>query len=309
MKLLSYLRLCRFPTLFTALADICLGFLMSHAMLQPTAEFVWLLGASAGLYLSGMVFNDVFDVKQDTQERPQRPIPSGAVPLPNAIAFGTGLMLAGIACAFLASMNSFYVALILAATILAYDSFGKRTFLGPVLMGSCRFLNVILGASSGAAWFAIVWQNPQLWVGLSLGIYIVGVTLFARNEAKENARVPLGIGLLIANLGLVMLALWMSGMTSRLRLFVVPGAMSGSMSVLFLLAVIALTINRRALKAIANPIPQEIQPTIGTMLLSLIVLDAMLIYFKLGQPGVPYAIGTVALLAPAIVLRKWISMT
>lgn len=309
MKLMPYLRLCRFPTLFTALADICLGFLMSHAMLQPAGEFLWLLGASAGLYLSGMVFNDVFDVRQDTQERPQRPIPSGNVSLTSAVAFGLILMLSGVACAYQASMNSFYVALILSGVILSYDSFGKRTFLGPVLMGSCRFLNVILGASSGAAWFAIVWQNPQLWVGLSLGVYIVGVTIFARNEAKENARVPLSLGLLVANLGLVMLALWMSGMTSRLRLFVVPGAMSGSMSVLFLLVVIGLTINRRALKAIANPVPQEIQPTIGTMLLSLIMLDAMLIYFKLGQPGVPYAIGTVALLVPAVVLRKWIAMT
>ena len=45
------------------------------------------------------------------------------------------------------------------------------------------------------------------------------------------------------------------------------------------------------------------------MLLSVIMIDAMMIYFKLGNPGLSYALGTLALLVPAILLRRWMAMT
>ena len=80
-RILAYLRLLRLPTLFTALADIFLGFLLTHSTLisdegpNPLTSFLLLCLASAGLYLSGMVFNDYFDRLIDAQERPTRPIP------------------------------------------------------------------------------------------------------------------------------------------------------------------------------------------------------------------------------------------
>lgn len=307
--LMAYLRLCRLPTVFTALADICAGFLLVHATLEPLTEFLWLLGASAGLYLSGMVFNDVFDRHQDARERPTRPIPSGAVPLRSAILFGSGLMGAGVACAFLASFNSFLIGLLLCVSILAYDGGMKRTPVGPVLMGACRFFNLLLGASSAGMQFTDAWRMPQLWVALSMGIYITGVTWFARREATENRRGPLVGALIILDLGLVGLALWISEWTSRLGWPVPAGALRNTTSVLFLWLVIALTINRRALAAIILPVPERIQLAITTMLLSVVVMDAMVIYYQLGDAGVPYAIGTVCLLIPSIVLRRWIPLT
>src|SRR5262245_11728078 len=95
----AYLQLCRFPAVFTALADIFLGWLLTHADLAPGLDFGLLLAASAGLYLSGMVFNDVFDRAVDASERPNRPIPSGRVKLNHAIVFGSLLMLAGVIAA------------------------------------------------------------------------------------------------------------------------------------------------------------------------------------------------------------------
>ncbi len=305
----ALLRLCRLPTVFTALADILLGYALSHAGFDSTLTLLALLAACAGLYLSGMVFNDVFDLQQDQQERPQRPIPSGAVSLRTAILFGSLLMGTGLLSAALASWNSLWMALILAATILAYDGPFKRTPLGPFLMGSCRFLNVLLGASAVGIRFASVWQHPQLWVAGCMGIYIVGVTLFARKEAGVSSRVSLAVALLVANLGLLGLAAWIMNWTVSFGLLIGFGAVEQPWTVLFGLGVVALTINRRAMLAISDPQPRYVQQTVGTMLLSIIVIDALLLYFKLGDAGVPYAIGTVCLLVPAVLLRRWIPLT
>lgn len=75
----AYLQLMRFPAVFTALADICLGFLLTHSTLAPAADFALLAIGSSGLYLAGMVFNDFFDRHLDARERPGRPIPSGRI--------------------------------------------------------------------------------------------------------------------------------------------------------------------------------------------------------------------------------------
>ncbi|MCA8996560.1 MAG: hypothetical protein KDA80_06240 [Planctomycetaceae bacterium] len=48
---------------------------------------------------------------------------------------------------------------------------------------------------------------------------------------------------------------------------------------------------------------------IGTMLLSVITLDTIAVLYKLGESGIPIACGMMALLIPAIQLRKIISLT
>ena len=65
------------------MADILCGFLVGAAISgagEPNWFVLpWLLLSSAGLYLGGMVLNDVFDARLDAVERPERPIPSGRV--------------------------------------------------------------------------------------------------------------------------------------------------------------------------------------------------------------------------------------
>ena len=61
--MLPYLQLLRLPTVFTAMADIVLGrLLLNDRTLEPYPAFFTVLAASCALYLSGMLFNDVFDV-------------------------------------------------------------------------------------------------------------------------------------------------------------------------------------------------------------------------------------------------------
>src|SRR5262245_11688825 len=98
----AYAQLVRLPNIFIALANICLGALVTQSLPQNWLPFACLLLASACLYSSGMVWNDFFDLSQDKRERPFRPLPSGRITTRSAAFFGTGLVTAGIAFAVLA---------------------------------------------------------------------------------------------------------------------------------------------------------------------------------------------------------------
>jgi 4-hydroxybenzoate polyprenyltransferase len=296
-SLLPWLQLCRVPAVFTAVGDVVLGYLLVHQSLAG-ADVWGLVVSSACLYLSGMVWNDVFDRQRDAVDRPGRPLPSGRVSLPGAVGLAAGLMVGGIGAASLVSRNSLAVAGMLAVVILAYDGVLKQTVLGPVAMGGCRFLNVILGASSDWLRFEQVWWRPQIWVAAGLGVYVVGVTLFARTEAVRSRRGPLIAGLVIANVGLSLLLAWVANW---------PGA--GQETALLMLLVIMLILNRRLVSAVYDPGPAAVQTAVRTMLLSIITLDASLIYAKLGPPGMPYVLGVLALLVPAVVVGRWIRLT
>lgn len=320
--MLAYLQLLRLPTVFTAMADIALGFVLTHrfiygpivvadnAMLEQTigwnqpAQFAGLLAASCCLYLSGMVFNDVFDRKQDAAERPGRPIPSGRVSIRSAVILGTVLMLAGTTAAAMVSFVSLQVALLLVVAILGYDSILKRTPLGPLAMGSCRFLNVMLGASVQSSWMPGLLSQPQLSAAIGLGIFITGVTLFARTEARVSSRWQLSLAQLIMNCGFVILVSLI--LTWRINSPVqVPLAM---------LVVVAFTVNRRAIEALRNPSPALVQAGIKVMLLSLVVIDSTLVFWFLNTPdgasyGAMHALATSALVIPAMLLGRVIPMT
>ncbi len=305
----AYCQLCRLPAVFTALADIMLGYLLTRSSVESPFPLVLLLGASAGLYLSGMVWNDIFDRDQDAKERPKRPIPSGRVPLKCAIMFASLLTVTGLACAATAGWRSLAIAGMLTACIFLYDGVLKQTPLGPLFMGACRSLNVILGASTAGVRFASAWQFPQWWVAASLGVYIVGVTWFARTEAVASKRMILILGAVILNLGLAGLATWISGQTTRFGIFAGGGGVPDAQMVLLVLGMIALTINRRILFALQFPEPETVQAGVRMMLLSVIMLDATCIYFKLGDPGMNYAAATACLVIPSLILGKWMSMT
>ncbi len=195
----AWFELLRLPNVFTAVADVAMGFLITHAAGASAGrwyEFALLAIASCGMYLAGMVLNDVFDVAVDTQERPQRPIPSGRISRSTAARFGWGLLAGGFAASAAAGVLSQdwrppLVAAALAGCVVIYDRYAKLGPTGPIFMGGCRALNVLLGmglatgslaqASSGS------WVVAHYLIAASIGIYIVGVTWFARTEARHHA--------------------------------------------------------------------------------------------------------------------------
>lgn len=304
----SWLQLMRFPAVFTALADICAGFAVKTSGFEPAGDFAGLLIASAGLYLSGMVLNDVFDRERDAIERPGRPIPSGRVGLMPAAALGAGLMLFGFIAAATVSQQALWVALCLATCVLAYDGVLKATPLGPVAMGGCRFLNVMLGSSvigSGGDVPSAVWAAPQLYVAAAIGVYVAGITWFARTEEKSSRRWSLLAGATVANLGIAILAGTYYGWPARLAW---PWAGGVNLTGLAALAgMIALMIDVRVVAAAAEPSPRRVQAAVKAMLLAIIILDATAVLAQTGERSL--AVGTAALVVPALLLGRWVYVT
>ena len=309
----AFLQLLRIPNVFTAIADVCMGYFFVAGL--GTGDWPGLFTlclASSCLYLSGMVFNDVFDLQVDAKERPDRPIPSGRVSKNTAWALAIGLMLTGI---LLALAGGFYfaaphvtgtrtgvVAILLATAVLLYDSVMKHSvLLGPVTMGSCRTLNVLLGMSGGSMMIdaSILGFNTAQWfVAGGIGTYIAGVTWFARSEATASSRVPLGFGVAVMVLGVSMLALFPR--------FGVPVRFANQMVWPMLLLLVMFSVVRRCLLAIANPNPVNVQAGVKLCIFSLIVLDAAV---TLAVRGPWYGIAVLSLLIPSVVLGRWIYST
>ena len=188
-----YLQLIRLPLLPSALGNICLGALSAGLSQSDSLNFILLLFSSAFLYASGMVWNDYFDAGIDAIERPDRPIPSGKISPNNAAIFAIILMAMGIACALSVELlrgfsgTTLIIALAIVFFILAYDGGGKNFLFGPILMGSCRFCNVLLG------WSVVgnsLTEIAYLQAGI-IGIYIIGVTFYAKHEAVQSNRLSL----------------------------------------------------------------------------------------------------------------------
>ena len=260
---MAWLKLFRIAALPSALANVLIGFLLANKSWQPTMSLVWLLLASACLYLAGMVLNDVFDVEVDRKERPSRPLPSGAISLSAASSVGFGLLMLGIVFAGFASMISLCFAVAIAVAVYLYDGPLKRTVIAPVIMGSCRTLNILLGASSAGVFPAVA-----IWYAVAIGVFITGVTLLAKREAAKSQSatllIPGGALMTAGLLGVVYTALKFADAVNPNVAQILPLA----------IGFICLPILRRLALAIATASGQAVQATVITSLRSLIIFDA-----------------------------------
>ncbi|MEQ9411516.1 MAG: UbiA family prenyltransferase [Fuerstiella sp.] len=305
---LAWLRLMRLPTVFTALSNILCGFLISTPerslpTLLSQPELWLLLLASSGLYLGGMVLNDVFDADLDRRERPERPIPSGQITKRNAAVFGAFLMAIGPGAALAAGLMSntghtgVQIACVLAAAVVLYDAVLKSTVLGPLGMGLCRFLNLMLGASCSGSWTA-VWSGSQLMIATALAVYVFGVTWFARHETGEASKGTLLAGLAITVAGI--------GVNAATALQTLPLG-SPATGALIALSLIAANITARGLRAISANQPKILQKTVGFMLLHIIFLDASMTFCLTGSGRLAALI--VILVIPATLMKRVIPMS
>lgn len=308
-RVLDYLRLMRLPNVFTAIADILMGFALVHGSFSPLAHLLALCASSAALYTAGMVLNDYFDVEVDRRERPERPLPSGRIPLARARTLGFGLLAAGTLLAPLASLaagaelfvmvRTLAVAGLLAATIVAYDGLLKHTRLGPWTMGACRLLNVWLGMTADMSGSWVAWQADGACVAGGLGLYIVGVTWFSRQEAETSRRGGLVLGLLLMIGGWCLLAALPHVADRRLSL-------GYPLFWYALLLMLAIPVLRRTLIAIAEPSPWHVQVAIKHCIMTVIFLDAAVV---LQVGGELPALVVLALLAPMLLLGRWVYST
>jgi 4-hydroxybenzoate polyprenyltransferase len=141
-------------------------------------RFALLCVAATCLYIGGMFLNDAFDAQFDQQHRPERPIPSKAIRVEAVWGWGFAWMAAGVACLFLFSQTTIIFALLLAVAILVYDAVHKIFAFSPVLMAACRFLLVLLAASTGDRGVT----GLAIWSALVMACYIIGLSYLARKE-------------------------------------------------------------------------------------------------------------------------------
>jgi 4-hydroxybenzoate polyprenyltransferase len=146
----------------------------------------------------------------------------------------------------------------------------------------------------------LFYNHAELIVAAGIGVYIVGVTWFARTEATDSARFPLLAATIVMALGIVLLATLPDFLPPRTLLF------AASYFWPLLLAMLFLTILRGALTAVADPIPPRVQAVIKHAIMSLILFDAAI---TMAMRGAVPALCVLALLVPMQLLGRWVYST
>jgi 4-hydroxybenzoate polyprenyltransferase len=291
----AWAQLVRVPNTLTSCADVIAGFaIAAGAWVQINERAVSvagpaLLAACAGsiaLYWAGMVLNDVHDVEADRKQRRNGPLVDGRIQIGTARSAGWLLLMAGIALACLSAylvpkesegnrgpMLTLATSIVLAGSIVAYDSRLKATRFGPILMGLCRGLNMLIGVFLGAS---IVWPIGNEWSSLWAVIgghtaYVIGITLAARREGfMQQSKLRLAWSWGVSMLGVVVIGTccWWSlprpFYLDPISWF--PG----------LIAILMFPWIRRVYVSIASPGVGTLVPAIKQAILSIIFLDAAL---------------------------------
>jgi len=199
----AWLELLRAPNLLTVPGDVLAGWLL---VAGPRWHVALIVASAASLcfYAFGLVANDILDFKTDTKERPARPLPSRRIQPLTAVSAAMLLVAAALGLAWLAGSAAFDVGVLLFLVIALYNSMLKAaSVIGPLTMGLCRGLNLLLGVAASATVFAgqplpsydLYWA---LAAGLVLTAYVAVVTTLARREV-ETGRAHL-IGALLRGL-------------------------------------------------------------------------------------------------------------
>jgi 4-hydroxybenzoate polyprenyltransferase len=284
----AYLQVMRPPNLVTAAADVVAGYAVAGQVLS------WSLGplvcSGVALYAGGVVLNDYFDRHVDEVERPERPIPSGRIPASRVAGMGVSLLVLGVLAAFGASVGSGILAVSIAVCAWLYDGWAKRLqVVGPLLMGVCRGLNLLLGVSAVPAACGDWWFLALLPVG-----YVAGITVMSRGEVTGGSRMT--VLLAFATFGAVFGAFLVLGLAAEFQL---------RWAGLFLMF-LGYRILPAMWRAWNIPDAANLRMAVRSGVLSLIVLDAAI---AAGFAGPGYGIAVVALLAVAAWLARSFAVT
>ena len=244
----------------TSVADVLAGIAISGFFINGGIEFISVLLlciSTIGLYAGGIVFNDIFDAELDKVERPERAIPSGAINIDEAKILGSVLLLLGIISAISFSTISGALALMITIAALIYNKFSKHhSFIGPLNMGLCRALNLLLGLS-------ILPAALEEWyfLGIIPLIYIFSITMISQGEVHGGSKKNLYIG------GVLYLIVISAILYYSLIQFNV-------LLTSFFILPFALMIFKPLFKAIQDPVGKNIGKAVKAGVISLILMDA-----------------------------------
>lgn len=297
---LTWARLLRLSNAPTAVADVLMGLAVSTGGALPSPLVcVLLLACSMLIYHAGMALNDAIDAQQDAAERPERPIPSGAIRQASAFRVATVMMCLGVIAAALAgwllgAWAPVVIAPILVLTVIAYDGPGKRTPFAPLLMGACRGLNVMLGMSA-----AFTWGSAQL-IAPGVLLYVSGLTWIASQEAASTKRGVLAWGALVSLSGIA----WLAAAPWNARFGPWPATAPGAWWLLW--GVVLLMIGRHYVAALVWPRPLVVRKAVGGAIQGIVVIDAAL---AAGYTGPFWGCAVLAMLPLTMLATRWLPQT
>ena len=181
----SWLQLFRLPNLLTVPGDPIAGcFLALGGATPDLLKLLPAVMASLLFYAAGLLLNDLADRKTDSEHAPERPLPSKAVSVRAVWVVCVLLFALGLGCCVLLQRTGLLMGIALLAAIVAYDTGGKKVpILGALLMGLCRSLSLLLGATqSGLS------VTPVLPVAGFILIYVAAITVVGRQERVAPKR-------------------------------------------------------------------------------------------------------------------------
>ena len=147
----AWLQLFRVPNLLTVPGDPLAGFLIASSG-QLDTRVVFAMLASLCLYAAGLAINDLADFTEDKQDRPKRPLPSGAISRPAAWIITGNLVIFGLGFSFAAGPNAALMGIGVILGVTLYNFLTKRiAIIGALNMGVCRGLSLLLGAAAAIA--------------------------------------------------------------------------------------------------------------------------------------------------------------
>ena len=297
----DWAQLVRLPNVFTVLSDtLAAAIIVAGSVLQwPTV--ILLVVASTMIYWAGMILNDVIDLEEDRLTRTHRPLVRGSISPLVAGHIGNGLLLTAPIIVLLATNlerqqplwmgAAFLTAMALALCVRVYNSPLKGSPIGPLLMGLCRALNILMVGFAMLAVSPVESGVPRslLILAAGIGVYIVGITVFARREEGESQPVGLSLGLILEIAGLALIAAlpWLSGQEEGARWQLDPWR-----AYPILVGLIGLTVVNRGVLALNHPVPRKVQLAVKHAILTIILLDAAVAAVSAG----PWFGGGIALL-------------
>lgn len=311
-RIKPWLELVRLPNIFTAIADVIAGYWFVSDRLLFSWRLAALCLASACLYAYGIVLNDITDIETDRNERPNRPLPSGRVSMRAAMRLVVVLAVAALALAALAGLDPTVewrgfviggydwrpiVATIgLIFAISSYDLVTKGTYLGPLNMGVCRGLNLVLGMCAGW-WFT---TDIGLLAVVAMVLYVASFTYFGVEEVDRSRRFRLVTGAAGAAIAVLLLGLLIFGRTLP------TGRDSGDYYLLVLWIALLIHVGRMSLRAIRSPEPRNVQTAMKTFILWIIMFDAVIAWSAQSWPSFAMFLALMALTA---ICGRWIYST
>ena len=186
-------RLLRLSLAPSAAADAAAGYLIGAGGWGGGAAPWFQMLAALAVYHGGMALNDWSDREHDARTRPERPLPSGAVPAGLALALGLGLSGLG---PLLAARGSLLAAGALAGVALlsvAYNLGVRGPVRGPLILGACRAGNltaaILLGVELRPDAVPVA-AAPLLLPALAYGAYVTLLSILARYEDAEAGPIP-----------------------------------------------------------------------------------------------------------------------